>query len=81
MPVDSMTEEQELLETQKKAEALFSGTTFDGERNAAAEAIEAIRHDERYQGFDERPPCSVHYGLFQMRVTKAGCQPRSGDRA
>jgi hypothetical protein len=37
------TEEQDLLETLKKVEALFSGTTFDGERHAAAEAIDRIR--------------------------------------
>jgi hypothetical protein len=30
MPNGSTTEEQELLETLKKVEALFSGTTFDG---------------------------------------------------
>ena len=36
-------DEQKLLETLRKVEALFAGTTFAGEREAAAEAIERIR--------------------------------------
>jgi len=36
-------DEKKLLETLRKVEALFAGTTFAGERDAAAEAIERIR--------------------------------------
>ncbi len=36
-------DEQKLLETLRKVEALYAGTTFAGEREAAAEAIERIR--------------------------------------
>lgn len=44
MPADQITrEERELLETLKRVEALFVGTGFDGERAAAAEAMERIR--------------------------------------
>ena len=36
-------DEQKLLETLRKVEALYAGTTFAGEREAAAEAIDRIR--------------------------------------
>ena len=38
-----MTEEQKLIDKLRKIEALFAGTTFEGERVAAASAMERIR--------------------------------------
>jgi hypothetical protein len=49
-----VTEEQKLIEKLRRIEALFAGTTFDGERNAAAEAMKRIR--ERLREHQESDP-------------------------
>ena len=49
-----MTEEQELLEKLRRVEALFARTTFEGERVAAANAMERIR--ERLGTLKESAP-------------------------
>jgi len=48
-------EEQELLQTLAKVEALFADTGFAGERTAAAGAIERIRERLRRLQADDRP--------------------------
>lgn len=40
-------EEQRLIDTLRKVEALFAGTTFEGERASAAAAIERLRQKLR----------------------------------
>jgi hypothetical protein len=82
MPIGSNTEEQELLETLKKVEALFSGTTFDGERVAAAEAIERIRERLRSVQATQPPeefsfsmPDSWSRRLFTALLCRYGIQP------
>ena len=49
-----MTEEQELLDKLRRVEALFARTTFEGERVAAANAMDRIR--ERLRGMKESAP-------------------------
>ena len=58
-----MSEEQELLDKLRRVEALFARTTFDGERAAAANAMERIR--ERLRLMRESDP-PVEY-KFAMR--------------
>lgn len=54
--------EQNLLETLAKVEALFAGTSFDGERMAAANTIERIRERLRQtQAAD--PPAEFKFSL------------------
>lgn len=53
-----MTEEQQLLEKLRRVEALFARTTFDGERVAAANAMDRIR--ERLQNLKESAPPAEH---------------------
>ncbi len=55
-----MNEEQQLLEKLRRVEALFARTTFEGERVAAANAMERIR--ERLQKLKESAP-PVEYKL------------------
>lgn len=55
MPFSADTdEERQLLETLAKVEALFADTTFAGERNAAANAIERIRERLRRVQAEEK---------------------------
>lgn len=49
-----MTKEQELIEKLRRVEALFARTTFDGERDAAANAMNRIR--ERLRSMQESDP-------------------------
>ena len=49
-----MTKEQELIEKLQRVEALFARTTFDGERDAAANAMNRIR--ERLRNMQEADP-------------------------
>ena len=48
-------EEQRLIDTLRKVEALFAGTTFDGERASAAAAIERLRQKLRDTHHDDAP--------------------------
>ncbi len=50
----ALTKEQELIEKLRRVEALFSRTTFDGERVAAANAMDRIR--ERLRSMEESDP-------------------------
>jgi hypothetical protein len=82
MPLSTTTEEQELLETLKKVEALFGGTTFAGERTAAAEAIERIRERLRNVQATQPPeeftfsmPDSWSRRLFTALLMRYGIQP------
>lgn len=55
-------EEQELIDRLRRIEALFAGTSFDGERLAAAAAMERIRQRlKRLQESDK--PVEYHFRL------------------
>lgn len=58
-----MTQEQQLVEKLRRVEALFARTTFEGERVAAANAMDRIR--ERLRKLQESDP-PVEY-KFTMR--------------
>jgi len=57
-----VTEEQNLLEKLRRVEALFASTPFDGERSAAADAIERIRERLRAQQAVD-PPIEFKFTL------------------
>ncbi len=60
-----MTEEQRLIDKLQRIEALFAGTTFDGERNAAAQAMKRIR--ERLRKHQESdPPLEYKFTMTDM---------------
>ena len=60
-----MTEEQKLIEKLRRIEALFAGTTFKGERDAAANAMERIR--TRLRDFQQSdPPIEYKFGMLDM---------------
>lgn len=57
-----MTKEQELIEKLLRVEAVFARTTFDGERDAAANAMNRIR--ERLQAMQKAdPPIEFRFTL------------------
>lgn len=60
-----MTKEEELIQKLQRVEAVFARTTFDGERDAAANAMNRIR--ERLRSMQEADP-PVEY-KFTMQDT------------
>lgn len=58
-----MTEEQKLIEKLRRIEALFAGTTFKGERDAAANAMDRIRN--RLRDVEQSdPPIEYRFGML-----------------
>lgn len=58
-------DEQKLIDKLRRIEALFAGTTFDGERNAAAEAMKRIR--ERLGEYQKsNPPIEYRFTLADV---------------
>ena len=76
------THEQELINKLRRIEALFAGTSFDGERAAAAAAMERIRQRLRdVQGSDEPVEYTFRladgwaYRLFMALLRRYGIRP------
>ena len=60
-----MNEQQKLIEKLRKIESLFSGTTFDGEKMAAADAMDRLR--EKLESLKETdPPVEYKFTLVDM---------------
>lgn len=60
-----MNEQQKLIEKLRKIESLFSGTTFDGEKMAAADAMDRLR--EKLEALKETdPPIEYKFTLVDM---------------
>lgn len=60
-----MIEEERLIDKLRRVEALFAGTTFEGERVAAENAMERIR--ERLQKMQESdPPIEYKFTMADM---------------
>ncbi|MBK8271163.1 MAG: hypothetical protein IPK83_23755 [Planctomycetes bacterium] len=57
-----MSTEQELIERLRRIETLFAGTEFDGERDAAAAAMNRIR-DRLRQHQEADPPVEYRFSL------------------
>ena len=71
-----MTSERELREKLRKIAALFEGATTEGERRAAAAAIERIRKSLADNQTTERP-VEMHFTLpdrWQRRLFSALCR-------
>lgn len=83
MPTNlEMDQERQLLETLRKVEALFADTGFEGEREAAANAIERIRERLRRMQAAEKPiemqfsmPDVWSRKLFTALLRRYGVEP------
>lgn len=75
-------EEQRLIDTLRKVEALFAGTTFEGERASAAAAIERLRQKLRDTQRDDAA-VEFHFSmadswsrkLFMALLRRYGLEP------